>query len=140
MAMPSEYVTDNSRPRPRLLLAPSPTMIDDRMGTIGNTQGVNDRPRPSKANSGRMASSLPDLSAASRCPVSLTGAAAAGGFNGGRMVAVGIGMARMVTPGVSAAGLPSPTLALGAALATGALAAGSTVSGAAVALTGLAAM
>src|SRR5450830_434729 len=61
--MPSAYVTDSKLPRARLDWAPSPTMIDDRIGTIGNTQGVNDKPRPSRKNSDNTVSNLPLLSA-----------------------------------------------------------------------------
>src|SRR4051794_1857154 len=34
-------------------------MIEDRIGTIGSTHGVNARPRPSTINAGTMASRLP---------------------------------------------------------------------------------
>jgi hypothetical protein len=69
-------------------------MIDDRIGTIGSTHGVNDRPRPSSANSGRITSSLPLFKAASRRPESSAagaGAAATGGGGGVVSVAVGVG-------------------------------------------------
>jgi len=61
---------DSSSPRLRLGLALSPTMIEDRMGTIGSTQGVNARPRPSSRNSGTIFSNWPP------CSVCASGAAA----------------------------------------------------------------
>src|SRR5574343_375059 len=111
--MPNEKVADSSRPRPRVVCAPSPTMMDDRIGTMGSTHGVKDRPSPSSANSGRITSSLPDLRAASSLPASLPAApAVAGAVSGASTVVTGSGMARMVTPGGTGASLPSrPALA-----------------------------
>ena len=47
MAMPVTYRNESQKPRPALVLAPPSTTLV-RMGTIGNTQGVNVRPRPSR--------------------------------------------------------------------------------------------
>jgi hypothetical protein len=42
---------------------PSPTMMDERIGIMGSTQGVNDSSKPNSTNSGTMTSGLPLLSA-----------------------------------------------------------------------------
>ena len=76
MAMPSAYVSDSSKPRERLTLAPSPMMIEDKIGTIGSTHGVNARPRPSSMNRGTMTSSLPPFRADSILPSSFCAGAA----------------------------------------------------------------
>src|SRR5450830_493201 len=96
MAMPCEYVSDSRKPRLRLVWAPSPTMIEDRIGTIGNTQGVNDRPRPSSRNIGRITSNWRPCSAAFQRLSSLAGdragVTAIAGAGAGMSVAVGFGM------------------------------------------------
>ena len=56
-------------PFPRDTL-PSPTMMDDRIGTIGSTQGVKARPRPSSAKAGTMASRRPPCRMAPTPPTS----------------------------------------------------------------------
>src|SRR3569832_2192769 len=76
MAMPSAYITDSISPRPREVVDLSPTMIDDRIGTIGSTHGVNASPRPSSRNSGTITSSLPLLREASIFPISASPEAA----------------------------------------------------------------
>src|SRR3569623_3096864 len=53
-------------------------MFDDKIGTIGSTQGVTASPRPSSRNSGRITNSLPLLREASIFPISESGAACAG--------------------------------------------------------------
>ena len=49
-------------------------MIDDRIGSIGSTQGVNANPSPSRKNSGRIASRRPLCSEDSMRPRSDSGA------------------------------------------------------------------
>ena len=52
-------------------------MIDDKMGSIGSTQGVNDSSRPATRNTPAMVSRLPDCKAFWMREFSLTGAAGA---------------------------------------------------------------
>src|SRR5450830_87119 len=90
--MPREYALDSRKPRLRVTLAPSPTMMDDRIGIIGNTQGVNERPRPSRKKAGTISISLPPPSKRARLPSSdtgagLTGAAATGAGTGANLTA-----------------------------------------------------
>src|SRR3954462_2281913 len=64
-AMPSTYVSDSAKPR-RGETAPWPTMMLDRIGTIGSTQPVNATPRPPKKNPPSSAAHEPVTSAAHR--------------------------------------------------------------------------
>src|SRR5471032_2630685 len=101
-------------------------MMDDKIGTIGSTHGVNDRPRPSKANKGRITNSLPLLSAASTRPLSdggatLTGAGAGASLVWSTTVASAFGTALTATPavtGASSTGEAAPAVEAGSA-ATG---------------------
>src|SRR5471032_2222447 len=71
------------KPRPRETL-PSPTMIDDRMGTIGSTHGVNDSSNPNARKARPMRHTLPlcsvrcakELSSSGGAPASAPAAAA----------------------------------------------------------------
>src|SRR5471032_606041 len=64
------------KPRPRETL-PSPTMIDDRMGTIGSTHGVNDSSNPNARKARPMRHTLPLCSVRCAKELSSSGAAAA---------------------------------------------------------------
>src|SRR5450830_1075040 len=95
--MPREYALDSSRPRWRVTLAPSPTMMDDRIGIIGNTQGVNERPRPSRKKAGTISISLPPPSKRARLPSSDTGAGLTGAAATGANLTAG---AAVLAPGM----------------------------------------
>src|SRR5450830_249308 len=100
--MPREYALDSRKPRLRVTLAPSPTMMDDRIGIIGNTQGVNERPRPSRKKAGTISISLPPPSKRARLPSSdtgagLTAAAATGAGAAGASLTAG---AAVLAPGM----------------------------------------
>src|SRR5471030_3030469 len=106
-------------------------MMDDKIGTIGSTHGVNDRPRPSKANKGRITSSLPLLSAASTRPLSDGGATPTGATGAGASllwsttVACAFGTALTATPAVTGEAAPAveaSSAATGVALAVAACA------------------
>ncbi len=58
------------KPRERVTPSPSPTMIDDRMGTMGSTHGVSDRPRPAMKNNGRIIRKLRPFNALAKAPLS----------------------------------------------------------------------
>ncbi len=84
--MPSAYASASVKPRQRVTLSPWPTMMDDRIGTIGNTQGVSDSSRPATKNSGTINASRPPrsaeaswLSSAAAACATLAGAAGMGG-------------------------------------------------------------
>src|SRR5206468_5885609 len=65
--------------RPRAAFWPSPTMIDERIGTIGSTQGVNASASPNSTKAGTISSrrppfssaAMPDSSDVSGAPVAL---------------------------------------------------------------------
>ncbi|GAA4032494.1 hypothetical protein GCM10022212_34260 [Actimicrobium antarcticum] len=57
--------------------------MDDKIGTIGSTQGVKDRPRPNKKNSGRIKINRPLLSADSIRPDSVDDDVATDGVTDG---------------------------------------------------------
>src|SRR5471030_2284011 len=73
--MPRQYASASEKPRLRET-APSPTMIDDRMGTIGSTHGVNDSSRPKARKARPMRHTLPLCSVRCASEVSSSGAAA----------------------------------------------------------------
>src|SRR5262245_57116000 len=50
------------KPRQRVTFAPSPARIPERIGTIGSTQGVSDRPNPLTKKKSRTAERLPSRS------------------------------------------------------------------------------
>ena len=84
-------------------------MIDDRIGTIGSTQGVNARPRPSRTKAGRMASSLPPPSTAA-IPLSSDGCGPVTGAAGvPAMIAAGRLIAGAIDAGPGAAAELSAT-------------------------------
>ncbi|RLA25425.1 MAG: hypothetical protein DRQ63_09695 [Gammaproteobacteria bacterium] len=66
-AIPITYVNASEKPRDAVILSPSPAMMPERMGTIGNTQGVkaSNRPAPKKV---AMTSNMlePEINCASR--------------------------------------------------------------------------
>src|SRR5512134_3489919 len=68
--MPSEYASASEKPRALDTGPPRPTMMDERMGIIGNTHGVNARPRPSSMKRPITSAVLPDFSAFDTSPAS----------------------------------------------------------------------
>src|SRR5438552_943638 len=57
--MPCTYVNAREKPRDTLTFSPWPTMMPDRMGIIGNTQGVRERSKPKPKKVPRTRSKLP---------------------------------------------------------------------------------
>ncbi len=57
--MASTYTTDNDKARAMVMPRPWPTMILDRMGIMGNTQGVNASSRPKRKNEASTRGVLP---------------------------------------------------------------------------------
>src|SRR5437868_3319428 len=97
--MPSEYASASPKPRARDTAPLLPTMIDDRIGTIGSTQGVNDSSRPATRNTPATVNRLPERSADStRAPAEPVAAGAAAG---------GVAVATVAAAGVAVGGRPS---------------------------------
>jgi hypothetical protein len=57
--MPCTYVNASEKPRIGVTLSPWPTMMPDRIGIIGNTQGVNDSSMPMPKKVASTANRLP---------------------------------------------------------------------------------
>src|SRR6516164_3181492 len=115
--MPNEYDAASAKPRPRdtppggTSLAPFaparfgvgappawPTMIDETIGSIGSTHGVNDSSNPATKNAPTIDQNAPPRSTAS-IPDDSVGAAAGAAFEGASAAAA-----------VAAAGVTSPPL------------------------------
>jgi hypothetical protein len=62
--------SDSAKPRACEALWPWPAMMPERMGIIGKTQGVSDRPRPARKKKARMAQKPASFSVAAIRPLS----------------------------------------------------------------------
>src|SRR5919205_896500 len=103
--MPREYASARPKPRARDTGPLAPTMIDDRIGTIGSTQGVNESSRPATRKTPATVSRLPERSADSTRP--LAGSALAGAAGVAVDVDVVAAVANAVVAGAAAEGKPS---------------------------------
>src|SRR5689334_14950388 len=100
--MPSEYARASVKPLRRDTASPWPTMMDDRMGSIGRTQGVNDSSRPPSRNRPTTRGRLPERSASAlRSPES--SAALGAVADAGAAATLGVAVAAAdAPPGASA--------------------------------------
>src|SRR3970040_1332759 len=88
----------------RVILWPRPTMMPDRIGIIGNTQGVSASKRPAPKKNDTTSQKPPCLSTAAICELSVAGAiAGAGEF--------------WMTGTVAAGGVSADTIRAGAVMA-----------------------
>src|SRR5450755_2429850 len=75
MAMPSTYASDRRKACIWVILWPRPTMMPDRIGIIGNTQGVSASNRPAPKKNETINQKLPPLNSRAICEPSDTGVA-----------------------------------------------------------------
>src|SRR6185295_5937108 len=57
--MPRTYIAESVAPRIRVIFFPWPAISPDRIGTIGNTQGVSERSNPNPRKLPMMSQKLP---------------------------------------------------------------------------------
>src|SRR5690349_15974035 len=116
--MPNEYDAASAKPRPRETpplgappAAPAdagvgvpawPTMIDETIGSIGNTHGVNESSTPARKNAPTTDQNAPPRSTASIPDDSLVGAA------GGATTLAGVETRALSPPAASTRAVPAP--------------------------------
>src|SRR5258706_14045890 len=102
--MPSTYAADSATARTRVRPAPWPTMMPDRIGSIGSTQGENASASPKPKKLARISQKQPLASSDCAAPA---GTAAAAGAAGG-IAGLGAAARTRSTPGGAGGGSHTP--------------------------------
>src|SRR5574340_845857 len=89
--MPSTYASDRTKACILVILWPRPTMMPDRIGIIGNTQGVRASNRPAPKKNETISQKLPPLKSLAIWELSLSGKPAEAGTAGSGLMAEGGG-------------------------------------------------
>ena len=84
--MPNEYAPASSSPRRREGRDSVPTINEDKIGNMGNTQGVNDSSTPKPKNTATTRHTLPLCNTSSISAVSPFEEAVIAGFGSGALV------------------------------------------------------